>query len=127
MIILILGIMIGAAISSVVSILQFFSVESLLKSFVIWTMGSLGHISKLQLGILAPCIFCGLLLAVFSIKRLDALMLGEKYAVTMGMNIKTTQAVSIYQYQYISRQHSGILWPNCIYWNCCASFMQNFI
>ncbi len=93
MIILILGIMIGAAISSVVSILQFFSTESLLKSFVVWTMGSLGHISKLQLGIMAPCIFFGLVLALFSIKRLDALMLGEKYAITMGMNIKSTRLI----------------------------------
>lgn len=91
MTILILGIMIGAAISSVVSILQYFSNESLLKSFVVWTLGSLGHISKLQLAILGPCIAAGLILSIFSIKKLDALLLGEKYAVTMGLNIKTAR------------------------------------
>jgi iron complex transport system permease protein len=91
MIILILGIMIGAAISSFVSILQFFGNESLLKSFVVWTMGSLGHISKLQLLILLPCVMLGLMLSVFSIKKLDALMLSEKYAQSMGMNVKSAR------------------------------------
>jgi iron complex transport system permease protein len=91
MIILILGIMIGAAISSVVSILQYFGNESLLKSFVIWTMGSLGHVSKMQLAILVPCVVSGLLLSLFSIKKLDTLLLGEKYATTMGLNVKATR------------------------------------
>ena len=91
MIILILGIMIGAAISSFVSILQFFGNESLLKSFVVWTMGSLAHISKLQLAILFPCILTGLVLSILSIKKLDALMLNEKYAQSMGMNIKSAR------------------------------------
>jgi iron complex transport system permease protein len=91
MVILILGIMIGAAISSVVSILQYFGNENVLKSFVIWTFGSLGHISKVQLLVFAPCIVVGLILAILSVKKLDALLLGEKYATTMGLNIKSTR------------------------------------
>jgi len=91
MTILILGIMIGAAISSVVSILQYFGSESLLKSFVVWTLGSLGNISKLQIGILSSCIALGLTLSFISVKKLDALLLGEKYAYTMGLNLKRTR------------------------------------
>lgn len=91
MTILILGIMIGAAISSVVSILQYFGSESLLKSFVVWTLGSLGNISKLQIGILSSCIALGLTLSFISVKKLDALLLGEKYAFTMGLNLKRTR------------------------------------
>ncbi len=93
MTILILGIMIGAAISSVVSILQYFGSESQLKSFVVWTLGSLGHVSMLQIGILGCCLTTGLLLSFISVKKLDALLLGEKYAVTMGMNIKATRMI----------------------------------
>jgi len=91
MTILILGIMIGAAISSVVSILQYFGSETLLKSFVIWTLGSLGNISKTQVGILGICLVTGLLLSFLSLKKLDALLIGEKYAYTMGLNIKETR------------------------------------
>jgi iron complex transport system permease protein len=91
MTILILGILIGAAISSIVSILQFFGSETLLKSFVVWTLGSLGNISKLQIGILSSCIAIGLLLSFSSVKKLDALLLGEKYAFTMGLNLKRTR------------------------------------
>lgn len=93
MVILILGIMIGAAISSVVNILQYFGNEYVLKSFVIWTFGSLGHINKTQLYVFAPCIVTGLLMALISVKKLDALLLGERYAVTMGLNLKATRTI----------------------------------
>jgi len=89
--ILILGIMIGAAISSVVNILQYFGSETLLKSFVVWTLGSLSHINKIQIFILGFCCVVGVALSVLSAKNLDALLLGEKYAITMGMNIKRTR------------------------------------
>ena len=45
MVILILGMMLGSGISSVVEILQYLSSEAALKSFVIWTMGSLGDVT----------------------------------------------------------------------------------
>lgn len=45
MVILILGMMFGSGISSVVEILQYLSSEAALKSFVIWTMGSLGDVT----------------------------------------------------------------------------------
>ena len=44
MTILILGILFGSATSAVVSILQYFSSETMLKAFVVWTMGSLGNV-----------------------------------------------------------------------------------
>jgi len=89
--ILILGILIGSGISSVVSILQYFGNEALLKLFVVWTLGSLGQISKVQLAVMAPCIAFGLLLSFLSTKKLNALLLGEKYATTLGLNVKTTR------------------------------------
>lgn len=91
MTVLILGIMIGSAISAFVSILQYFSNESMLKAFVIWTMGSLGNLSWSQINVLIICVIIGLLISILSIKRLDALMLGEDYAKTMGLNIISTR------------------------------------
>jgi len=87
MTILILGIMFGSVIGAVVNILQYFSSESSLKSFVIWTMGSLSGITSSQLSVLIPSAIIGLILSFLSSKQLDVLLLGENYAKTLGVNI----------------------------------------
>ena len=51
-VILILGMMLGAGIDAVVQILQFLSDEQSLKSYIVWTMGSLGQVTGLRLAIL---------------------------------------------------------------------------
>ena len=56
MVILILGMMIGSAVSAAVQILQYMSHEEALKSFVVWTMGSLGDVTTSQLWLVAPAI-----------------------------------------------------------------------
>lgn len=91
MTVLILGIMFASAISAVVSILQYFSNESMLKTFVVWTMGSLGNLSWIQLKVLMICVFAGLILGVIATKRLDALLLGEDYAMSLGLNINSSR------------------------------------
>lgn len=93
MVILILGMMFGSGISSVVEILQYLSNEAALKSFVIWTMGSLGDVTAAQLKLLLPVVSAGLILAVAVIKPLNLLMLGENYARTMGLNIQRTRSL----------------------------------
>ena len=93
MVILILGMMFGSGISSVVEILQYLSSEAALKSFVIWTMGSLGDVTFNQLAVLIPSIIAGLLLAVITIKPLNLLLFGEEYAVTMGLNVRRSRGL----------------------------------
>ena len=93
MVILILGMMIGSAVSAVVQILQYMSNEESLKSFVVWTMGSLGDVTTSQLWLVAPAIIAGLAIAVALIKPMNLLMLGEPYARTMGLNIVRTRGL----------------------------------
>lgn len=88
MTVLILGILISSAIMSIVSVLQYFSSESSLKSFIVWTMGSLGSTTRDQLSVLVPSVLAGLLVAMLSAKLLDAFLLGENYAKSMGMNLR---------------------------------------
>lgn len=88
MTVLILGILISGAVMAVVSVLQYFSNESTLKSFIVWTMGSLGSTTRDQLWVLVPSVAAGLLVALFSAKFLDAFLLGENYAKSMGMNLR---------------------------------------
>lgn len=91
MVILILGMMFGSGVASVVEILQYLSDEAALKSFVVWTMGSLGDVTGSQLALLLPVVSAGLVLAVAVIKPLNLLLLGENYARTMGLNIRRTR------------------------------------
>lgn len=93
MAILILGMMFGSAASAVVEVLQFLSPEGNVKSFAVWTMGSLGHVSSPQLNILLPITLVGLALSVLLIKPLNILLLGENYARTLGLNIKLIRGV----------------------------------
>ena len=91
MVILILGMMIGSAVSAVVQILQYLSNEEALKSFVVWTMGSLGDVTSVQLLLAAPAVAAGRALAVAVIKPLNLLLLGEPYARTMGLDVGRTR------------------------------------
>lgn len=86
MVVLILGMMVSSGISAIVQILQYMSSDEALKSFVMWTMGSLGNVTSEQLPILLAVVFIGLVLAVATIKSLNLLLLGEEYAITMGYN-----------------------------------------
>ena len=87
MVILILGMMFSSGVGAVVQILQYLSHEDALKTFVIWTMGSLGDVTSAQLALLLPAVIAGLALSVTVIKPLNLLLLGEQYARTMGLDV----------------------------------------
>ncbi len=91
MTVLILGMMFGSAASALVEIMQYLSPEGALKSYVVWTMGSLGGVTLAQLRVVVPVIVVGLALSVILIKPLNILLLGENYARTMGLNIRRTR------------------------------------
>ena len=93
MVILILGMMFSSGVGAVVQILQYFSHEESLKTFVIWTMGSLGDVTLPQLTLLGLSVAVGLLLAVLTIKPLNLLLFGEEYAVTMGLDIRHSRGL----------------------------------
>ncbi|MBR5829865.1 MAG: iron ABC transporter permease, partial [Tidjanibacter sp.] len=91
MTVLILGMMFGSAATALVEIMQYLSPEGAVKSFVVWTMGSLGGVTLSQLWVIVPVIVVGLVLSVLLIKPLNILLLGENYARTMGLNVKHTR------------------------------------
>lgn len=93
MTLLILGILFSSAIGAIVQILQYLSDEQALKSYVVWTMGSLGEVTAPQLTILAGCVVVGLLLTIFTIKPLNLIMLGDNYARTAGLNMRRSRFV----------------------------------
>ena len=93
MVILILGMMISSGVSAIVQILQYLSAEEALKSFVVWTMGSLGDVTATQLALLLPAVAAGAALGVAAIKSLNMLLLGENYARSMGLDLRRSRSI----------------------------------
>jgi iron complex transport system permease protein len=93
MTILILGIMFSSGLAAVISILQYFSQASALKSFIIWSMGSLGNVTGSQLHVMTMAVIPLLIFSLLYIKVLNGLMLGEEYAVTMGISIRRSRTM----------------------------------
>ncbi len=85
---LILGLMISYLTSAVVSLLLYFSIAERIQAYVAWTFGSFGGVTWTQMQVLAPAIGVGLLLAFILTKSLNALLLGEAYARSMGLDIR---------------------------------------
>ncbi|MCT4672125.1 MAG: iron ABC transporter permease [Prolixibacteraceae bacterium] len=92
MTVLVLGILFSGVTSSIVNLLQYFSSEAALKSFVVWTMGSIGAATNDQLFVMTLLSFFGVMIAFAMSKRLDAFLLGERYAMSLGVNLKLTRA-----------------------------------
>lgn len=94
-IVLIVGVMIGNITLSVISIWQYFSSPELIKDYLMWTFGSLGGVTGNQLAILALVVTGGLLISFLSSKLLDALLLGDNYARSMGLTVKRARLLII--------------------------------
>ncbi|MCI0522953.1 MAG: iron ABC transporter permease [Bacteroidales bacterium] len=91
--VLIIGLLLAGAISSIVSLLQYFSNETMLKTYVIWTMGNLGNMSYMQIKILALAVAAGSAIALLMVKPLNALLMGEIFSKTVGVNLKRTRLI----------------------------------
>lgn len=88
MTLLIIGLMFGSLAGAIVSILQFFSEAEQVQAYLIWTFGSLAGTSWQELSWLLPACAAGLVLSLFLAKPLNALLLGERYAESMGVSLK---------------------------------------
>lgn len=88
MAILIIGLMFGSVTSAVVAVLSYFTNAEKLQQYVFWSFGSLGNLSWQGVAILGTCFAVGCVLAFRSSKSLNALLLGENYAKSLGIHLK---------------------------------------
>ena len=84
---LIIGIMIGYISNSAVSLLNFFATDEGVRSYMVWGMGSFGGVSTQMLPWFSLVTVAALFAALLLIKPLNALMLGDRYAENLGVNI----------------------------------------
>ncbi len=90
---LIVGIMVGYLTSSVIALLNIFATSDNLFSYVVWSMGSFSGVTLEQLPYFIIPSTGGLLLALFMIKPLNALLLGEEYAQNLGFSINQVRTL----------------------------------
>lgn len=95
MAILIIGLMFASITAAIVSVLSYFGSAEQLQQYIFWGFGSLGNLNWEDLTILLIIYPIGILLATFSIKSLNTLLLGENYAKSLGLNIKQSRLIII--------------------------------
>lgn len=85
---LVIGLMTGYICSGVTNILTVFADKEKIQGFTIWTMGSFSGFTWDQVKVLCVIGVPTLILSLFLVKPLNAFLLGEEYAKSMGVNIK---------------------------------------
>lgn len=93
---LIIGIMIGYMTSSLISVLNYYSSADRVHSFVMWGMGNFSGVSLEQLPFFSISILFSLFLSVLLIKPLNALLLGEMYAVNLGVKVRQARILILF-------------------------------
>jgi iron complex transport system permease protein len=88
---LIIGLMVGSATGAILSIMQYFSQAERIQSYIIWAMGSLGTLGWPEISLITIIFFLGLGISMFKIKDLNALLLGELYARSMGIRVENSR------------------------------------
>ena len=86
--VLIVGLMFSSFASAIVGVLTYFSTADQLQKFTFWSMGNLGSLDWSSVLILFIAVFIGLVLSFLTLKSLDAMLLGERYAISLGLNFK---------------------------------------
>ena len=84
---LIIGIMIGYIASSAIALLNIFATEEGVQSYMVWGLGNFGGVSMSQMPWFAGVTVAGLIGSLLLVKPLNALLLGERYAENLGVNI----------------------------------------
>lgn len=92
---LILGVMLSSAIGAIVSLLLAFADPARLQRFIVWGLGSYSGVTRHDLLFLAPPIAIGVVTAFLLSRSLNALLLGERYARSMGVNVSLVRVAAV--------------------------------
>lgn len=95
MALLIIGLMFGSITSAIVSVLAYFSSAENLQRFIFWSFGSVANLSSQQILLLLGIVTLGIVFSILSLKPLNALLLGENYAQSLGISLKKSRLLII--------------------------------
>lgn len=92
---LLVGVMIGSASTAVVSVLLVYADPQRAQQFLLWGLGSFAGTTWTDLRILAPVVLVGIAAALANTRALNALLLGENYARTMGIAVRRARLITL--------------------------------
>jgi iron complex transport system permease protein len=111
MALLIIGLMFGSLSSAIVSILAFFSSKESLQRFVFWTYGNLGNLRPSEIGILGLFVGIGSLLSILNTNALNTMLLGDDYAISLGVSLKKTHLIILITTGLIAGSITALVGP----------------
>ena len=92
---LIIGLMIGATTSSIVSVIQYLSKAEEIQTYLLWTFGSLGGLNWIEIQILTVALIVAVILALLNLKALNVWVLGDNYAKSLGVDLQRSRTLAI--------------------------------
>ncbi len=92
---LIIGLMIGATTSSIVSVIQYLSKAEEIQTYLLWTFGSLGGLNWVEIQILTVALIVAVILALLNLKALNVWVLGDNYAKSLGVDLQRSRTLAI--------------------------------
>lgn len=85
---LIAGVVLSYVTGSVIQLLSYLATEEGVHHYVLWGMGNFSSVSSDRLPVFVVLVLSGLAGALLLAKPLDALLLGERYAQNLGVNVR---------------------------------------
>ena len=92
---LIIGMMIGYLVTAVVGVLKFFSAEEDIRAYVVWGLGSFARVSGDQMLLFVVMMLVLLPLSMLMAKPMNLLLMGDEYAINLGLNLKQARFLVI--------------------------------
>lgn len=92
---LIVGVLIGYIASAIIGVLKYFSSEEDIRSYVIWGLGSFARVTGGQVWVFVALMAVLCPLSMLLAKPLNTLLLGERYAANLGLNIRRARMLII--------------------------------
>ena len=95
--VLVAGLMVATIVGAGVSLLLYFSSLDAARNFATWSLGSFRGTTWDEVVLLTIATALGLVIAVALAKNLDGLLLGDRYAVSLGMNLRVVRTLRSWQ------------------------------
>ena len=92
---LIIGVMVGYVATAIIGVLKYFSNEEDIRTYVVWGLGSFSRVSAGQVWLFVSIMMALVPLSMLLIKTMNILLLGDKYAQNLGLNIAQARMLVI--------------------------------
>ena len=92
---LIIGVMIGYLATAIIGVLKFLSPEEDVKAFVVWGLGSFSRVSGDEMVLFVVLMAVLLPLSYLLVKPMNLLLLGDRYAQNLGLNVRRARLLVI--------------------------------